>query len=288
MREFTFHFLQGQVFGVNINITVVIGDTVELPCNTILNESRNNPRISMQTHRHHVVHSFSSGKDDPAYQHPQFKNRTKIIYWPKLAIKLSNVSFTDEGAYICNIQEKRNDEYETTHSFEFNLYPTELYYSPTITTACKDKAKCGAEVNLICSSSHGYPESTVEWKNETGNIVLEGAITNFDCDPVNHQCNFTSVLKITVTTKVKIICSVLNLSLQDNRRLAEIILGSDIANPQKNNKKGLVIGMVAITVMLVVTCLGIIIWRSRSTSYTISEQEQQEQHFNLQSVPHPE
>ncbi|XP_051522327.1 T-lymphocyte activation antigen CD80 isoform X2 [Myxocyprinus asiaticus] len=143
------------------DFSAVLGQSVTLRCPGNLSV----PIIRLYIQRKQT-NVFINGFDDQYLLkvHPEYRNRTKVNR-TDLSMKMSNISISDEGSYMCVIFYSRTSKEEPV----INLKVTAEYSVPTVKAECGERihsngpATGGKSCQLSCSSTGGYPLSVVEW-----------------------------------------------------------------------------------------------------------------------------
>lgn len=87
-------------------IRALVGDEAELPCR--ISPGKNATGMEVGWYRSpfsRVVHLYRNGKDQDAEQAPEYRGRTELLKESigegKVALRIQNVRFSDEGGYTC-------------------------------------------------------------------------------------------------------------------------------------------------------------------------------------------
>lgn len=97
---------QFRVIGPGHPIRALVGDEAELPCR--ISPGKNATGMEVGWYRSpfsRVVHLYRNGKDQDAEQAPEYRGRTELLKESigegKVALRIQNVRFSDEGGYTC-------------------------------------------------------------------------------------------------------------------------------------------------------------------------------------------
>ncbi|XP_035382552.1 CD276 antigen-like isoform X1 [Electrophorus electricus] len=172
------------------------GDTAIFSCTFIVAESQllTNLIINWQ-HGDTVVHSFYHGRDQLEKQSQSYKNRTHLfidqILSGNASLSLTNVQPDEQGEYTCYI----TSEQETT-SGSVTLIVAAPYDDPELEV----QYNCD-NVVVTMTSTAGFPEPTVSWKQPRGRNVTTTQLDSKGRFRV--QSNLTINLSMTQTVVVE-------------------------------------------------------------------------------------
>ncbi|KAK7156016.1 hypothetical protein R3I94_006170 [Phoxinus phoxinus] len=153
------------VSGPPVNITAVVGHTATFKCPN--QKSWIVTRLYIQKHEE-FINGFDLSKNLEHLRHAKYLNRTTVNR-TNLSMEMTNVTVLDEGLYKCVVFYKTvNNPTDPKKDISYiYLKVTGKYSVPTIEKECSERKNgdgtAGKSCRLSCSSTGGYPQSTVKW-----------------------------------------------------------------------------------------------------------------------------
>uniref|UniRef100_A0ABK0LQ85 Myelin oligodendrocyte glycoprotein n=1 Tax=Rattus norvegicus TaxID=10116 RepID=A0ABK0LQ85_RAT len=125
---------QFRVIGPGHPIRALVGDEAELPCR--ISPGKNATGMEVGWYRSpfsRVVHLYRNGKDQDAEQAPEYRGRTELLKESigegKVALRIQNVRFSDEGGYTCFF---RDHSYQEEAAVELKVEDPFYWINPGV------------------------------------------------------------------------------------------------------------------------------------------------------------
>ncbi|XP_064425365.1 CD276 antigen-like [Latimeria chalumnae] len=116
-----------------------------------------------------VVHSYYYQQDQLDLQDEAYRNQTQMFpeefHKGNASLKLMRVRLTDEGTYLCYVENK-----EVSGQYCRDVVVAAPYTEPNLTF---DLSNQDGYILLVLTSSGGYPSAAIQWLNETGSDITE-------------------------------------------------------------------------------------------------------------------
>ncbi|KAL7980413.1 hypothetical protein Chor_014742 [Crotalus horridus] len=193
-------------------VVALVGHDAILPCSFSpeANFSLNDLSLFWQvTDTNQLVHGFTDGQEQPAYQGSTYANRTALFYdqlaHGNMSLLLRRVQISDEGSFTC-------------------------FVKPNINLEPSKNLKPGDLVKVRCHSFSGYPEAIVLWQDSHGNNITENITTS---QVANKQGLFEvqSTLQVMLEPNSTYSCLIKNPLLQQLTHASVTITGQHLLFP---------------------------------------------------------
>ncbi|CAM4655484.1 unnamed protein product [Caretta caretta] len=226
------------VIGPDHPVTAIVGKDIVLPCHL-------SPRMSaanMEVRWFHsefltVVHLYRDGKDQYEGQVPEYRGRTELLKAGltdgNVPLRLLNIRHSDEGQYICFVQD---DTFYEEAVLELRI--AGLGSAPLISV----EGHQDGGIRVVCRSAGWYPEPEVLWKDFNGRRLPSLSEKTSTGD--NNLFETETALIVTEHSNQNLSCCIRNTVLNQEKESAVYI--ADPFFPRVNP------WMVALSVTLVV------------------------------------
>ncbi|XP_070809811.1 CD276 antigen [Pituophis catenifer annectens] len=180
------------------------------------------------TDTNQLVHGFTEGQDQPAYQGSTYANRTALFYdqlaHGNMSLLLRRVQISDEGSFTCFV--KVRDFSRAAVSLQMAA----TYSKPNVNLEPSKNLKPGDLVKVRCHSFSGYPEAVVLWQDGHGNNITDNITTS---QVANEQGLFDvqSVLQVVLEPNSTYSCLIKNPLLQEVTHASVTITGQHLLFP---------------------------------------------------------
>ncbi|XP_045567753.1 butyrophilin subfamily 1 member A1-like [Salmo salar] len=157
-----------QVVGPADQVVALAGDDIILPCS--LKPSVNAEDMVVEWTRSNLrkenVHLYSDGRDSNVEQVPSYSGRTSMFNEElkngNVSLKLTRVTLSDAGSYMCFIPTLTSQVKETT---------VQLFVGAVSQPVISIDGTKGWGVVLKCESGGWFPEPEMEWLDSSGTIL---------------------------------------------------------------------------------------------------------------------
>ncbi|KAM3828507.1 CD276 antigen isoform 2-T3 [Vipera latastei] len=180
------------------------------------------------TDTNQLVHGFTEGQEQPAYQGSTYANRTALFYDQlargNMSLLLRQVQISDEGSFTCFVKVRDFSRAAVT------LQMAALYSKPNMNLEPSKNLKPGDLVKVRCHSFSGYPEAIVLWQDSHGNNITENITTS---QVANEQGLFDvqSTLQVLLEPNSTYSCLIKNPLLQQLTHASVTITGQHLLFP---------------------------------------------------------
>ncbi|KAK9393912.1 putative antigen [Crotalus adamanteus] len=212
-------------------VVALVGHDAILPCSFSpeANFSLNDLSLFWQvTDTNQLVHGFTDGQEQPAYQGSTYANRTALFYdqlaHGNMSLLLRRVQISDEGSFTCFVKVRDFSRAAVT------LQMAAIYSKPNINLEPSKNLKPGDLVKVRCHSFSGYPEAIVLWQDSHGNNITENITTS---QVANKQGLFEvqSTLQVMLEPNSTYSCLIKNPLLQQLTHASVTITGQHLLFP---------------------------------------------------------
>ncbi|CAM4561958.1 unnamed protein product [Lepidochelys kempii] len=226
------------VIGPDHPVTAIVGEDIVLPCH--LSPRMSAANMEMRWFRSEflsVVHLYRDGKDQYEEQVPEYRGRTVLLKAGltdgNVHLRLLNIRRSDEGHYICFVQD--DTIYEEA---VLELRIAGLGSAPLISV----EGHQDGGIRVVCRSAGWYPEPEVLWKDFNGRHLPSLSEKTSTGD--NNLFETETALIVTEHSNQNLSCCIRNTVLNQEKESAVYI--ADPFFPRVNP------WMVALSVTLVV------------------------------------
>uniref|UniRef100_A0A4W5PTF3 Ig-like domain-containing protein n=1 Tax=Hucho hucho TaxID=62062 RepID=A0A4W5PTF3_9TELE len=123
-----------------------------------------------------VIHSFYHGQDQLDRQSSHYTNRTSLYHSEmergNASLRLDRTNLGDKGDYTCSVSTLLGSETKT-----FALKLAAYYPEPHLKFTASPR-----DVELLLISQGGYPQPSVHWLDDSGDVVTNNTVTNISED----------------------------------------------------------------------------------------------------------
>ncbi|XP_044837944.1 butyrophilin subfamily 1 member A1-like [Mauremys mutica] len=226
------------VIGPRDPVTAVLGQEAVLPCHLSPSMSAANMEVRwFRSQFVSFVHLYRDGKDQYDGQLPEYWRRTELLKAGltdgNVPLRILNVTLSDEGLYLCFIQD--DTFYEQT---VLELRVAGLGSAPLISV----EGHQDGGIRVVCRSAGWYPKPEVLWKDLNGRHLPSLSETKSPGD--NNLFKTETALIVTEHSNQNLSCCIRNTVLNQEKESAVYI--ADPFFPRVNS------WMVALSVILVV------------------------------------
>uniref|UniRef100_A0A673WAT5 Ig-like domain-containing protein n=1 Tax=Salmo trutta TaxID=8032 RepID=A0A673WAT5_SALTR len=247
-----------QVVGSANPVVALAGDDVILPCSLKPSVSAEDMvvRWTRLNQKSEVVHLYLDGRDSNVGQSPSYSGRTSLFNEElkngNVSLKLTRVTLSDAGNYMCFIPKLTSQVKETT---------VQLFVGAVSQPVISIDGTKGWGVVLKCESGGWFPEPEMEWLDSSGTILPA------DGPPERHRDSedlYTVRRRVTVnqTDNNRFTCIV---QQQEINHLKE----TEIHVPDEvfpKSQVGLIVGLIAAGAVGVIaaSAIGVYKWRKHT------------------------
>ncbi|XP_044840112.1 butyrophilin subfamily 2 member A1-like [Mauremys mutica] len=226
------------VIGPRDPVTAILGQEAVLPCHLSPPMSAANMEVRwFRSQFVSFVHLYRDGKDQYDGQLPEYWKRTELLKAGltdgNVPLRILNVTLSDEGLYLCFIQD--DTFYEQT---VLELRVAGLGSAPLISV----EGHQDGGIRVVCRSAGWYPKPEVLWKDLNGRHLPSLSETKSPGD--NNLFKTETALIVTEHSNQNLSCCIRNTVLNQEKESAVYI--ADPFFPRVNS------WMVALSVILVV------------------------------------
>ncbi|XP_045567779.1 flagellar attachment zone protein 1 isoform X16 [Salmo salar] len=241
-----------QVVGPADPVDALAGDDIILPCSLKPKASAETmivrwTRLNLTTEN---VHLYRDGRDSNEDQSPSYRGRTSMFNEElkngNVSLKLTRVTLSDAGSYMCFIPTLTSQVKETTVQLLVGAV------SQPVTSIIGTK---GGGVVLKCESGGWFPEPEMEWLDSSGTILPADGPPERHRDP---EGLYTVRRHVTVnqTDTNRFTCRV-NQTEINHLKETEIHVPDDVF---PKSHVGLIVGLLAAAVVVLTASAGGVYW----------------------------
>ncbi|XP_053158945.1 putative selection and upkeep of intraepithelial T-cells protein 1 homolog isoform X2 [Hemicordylus capensis] len=157
-------------------VTAALNEDIVLHCHLYPRTSAQNMEIKwFRSQNSSYVYFYHSGKDHLERQQPEYQGRTEFLKDGlgdgKIALKILNVSLSDEGQYHCSV---KNGSFHQEAMATLNMKVTASGTGPHIyIEGYQDRS-----IRIICQSNGWYPKPEILWRHPNEKHLLSRATKN--------------------------------------------------------------------------------------------------------------
>ncbi|XP_045696870.1 butyrophilin subfamily 3 member A2-like isoform X2 [Phyllostomus hastatus] len=243
-------------------ILVMVGEDADLPCH--LSPKMNAEALQLMWERpgrRQVVHVYAHGQEDTPAE--EFRGRTSIIREDvtagKAALRIHNVSVSDNGTYLCYFQD--GDFFENA---QVELQVAVLGSDPHIDM--KGYEAGGIRVN--CTSAGWYPQPQIQWRDAKGQSLSSEAV----CEAADPQGLYAASASVILEegSGEGVSCVIRNPPLGQERSARLSIPGSFF----RNTKFWVVVlSLASLSLVVLLLHVGYLLWRRWRSIQALFQEE---------------
>ncbi|KAH1183135.1 hypothetical protein KIL84_004627, partial [Mauremys mutica] len=207
------------VIGPRDPVTAILGQEAVLPCHLSPPMSAANMEVRwFRSQFVSFVHLYRDGKDQYDGQLPEYWKRTELLKAGltdgNVPLRILNVTLSDEGLYLCFIQD--DTFYEQT---VLELRVAGLGSAPLISV----EGHQDGGIRVVCRSAGWYPKPEVLWKDLNGRHLPSLSETKSPGD--NNLFKTETALIVTEHSNQNLSCCIRNTVLNQEKESAVYIAG---------------------------------------------------------------